>query len=291
MTVGEFFGKYQPTAALAMIAGGYLARSVAPDLTTGVVCEQWQLGVSRANSSAAPSSAPVRLVLAEGCPSGTMWLSEVQRDNATMTAATTMMADTLSNFTSVMAVGDVNATALAASLAAQTPKLFLVIIDSYVFGGGSCTNLPASLVDTSTCAPLVVGACDTEEFAADTKRHVITCNPYEALSDSVAEQLRQAPMLIAAPPGAPPPPPVLSCASVTRGESSSAPFNPLFILAIVLPIVAVVLLVAGIIAVCIVRSKRKRTDTNVKVAIDDKAAPPAKRASAADIRDDWAPED
>jgi hypothetical protein len=119
-----------------------------------------------------------------------------------------------------------------ATVCAQTPQLFLMIIDSYTVGYcvvaravcDSHRSLASALtarrcrpsstraryvcvcarvslcvracVTCVQCAPLVVGACDSQEFAADTSRRTITCNPYDALSADLAAQLRQVSVLV-----------------------------------------------------------------------------------------------
>jgi len=297
MTVGQFFGQYQPTAAQALIDSGYLTQRVVSDFTSGVVCEQWQLattlaGANGTSSTTASMAAPVQLVLSGGCPSGLLWVSEVKQD-ATMSTSAAMAAAaaaaTLGNDTSLA-----NVTEVASSLAAQTPQLFLVIIDNYAYVPGTgCSMLPADLL-TGDCAPLVVGACDSKEFAADTTRRHIVCAPYDALTSDVADELRQPPStLLSMPaPGAAATPAaaqVLKCSALSA-KSSLAAISLGIILAIVLPLVSLVLCTAGLIAVCIVRSRRRRADTKVNLQVEQQA-PAAAGNKKADLRDDWQPED
>jgi hypothetical protein len=116
--IGQFFGLFQPTAAQALVDGGYLQQVVQPDLSTGVVCEQWQLSSTPSGNDTAAnttgtasstnSSSVVQLVLLGGCPSGTLWLSAVQQS-----AVDGSMQGVAS------ALAGVNSSVLAASLATQ----------------------------------------------------------------------------------------------------------------------------------------------------------------------------
>ena len=119
------------------------------------------------------------------------------------------------------------------------------------------------------------------------------CTPYNALSVNVVNQLRKAPATTST---------VVSPSPTTSSSSSSAsnvavscPETPDgglsvgVILAIVLPIIALLLLAAGIVALCIVRH-RKAQQVNVKVEQrNEKKASASSKAK--NVEENWEPEE
>ena len=147
------------------------------------------------------------------------------------------------------------------ALASRTPTLFLVIIDNYKKGGvagDGCRKLSSELSGVDACAPLVVSACEGEEFAADSARRNIQCNDFAALSPAVVADLRRAPPTsvmssnggaggaadVAAAP--------IECA-VQRDSESSVDVG--LLLAILLPLFCLCVVCCAIIAIVV---KRKR---------------------------------
>ena len=140
LTIGRSFVERQPSVARALIARGLLSRALVPDFVTGVVCERWSLRTDSEGAAEAASAdgSVYELAVAGGCPSGNVWLSEIeQRASADVSTGEMPLPPQPSLVSPDALVGVLDDEERARSLdELEAPRLFMIIIDNYQFGTG-----------------------------------------------------------------------------------------------------------------------------------------------------------
>jgi len=263
-TIGLSFVPRQPSIALALLQRGFLQRTQVPDFVSGVVCERWVLDISN-DTSANASFVEAKIV--GGCPSGDLWLSAIESDAPTELAGDAQPIP-MDSVLGISQSGIADSKVLA-------PRLFMVIIDEYKFGvGGDCATLPPELrvdSDDVKCRPYVVDQCANREFAEESRPVEVQCTDYEGLSRAVVDELRRSQ-------GTP------KLEQVCAVQDTPTPeLDDLNLwLVIALPVIAFVLCCGALIAVVLVRARKRVTETTVTVEQREVPDDPA----AAEIADD-----
>eukprot|EP01108_Squamamoeba_japonica_P001554 TRINITY_DN166_c0_g1_i2.p1 TRINITY_DN166_c0_g1~~TRINITY_DN166_c0_g1_i2.p1 ORF type:complete len:628 (+),score=496.57 TRINITY_DN166_c0_g1_i2:3-1886(+) len=295
-TVGASFVERQPSAARALLAAGALRRVLVPDFVSGTVCERWLLAP---NVTAGGDA--LELVASGGCPNGRVWMSAVESGGAGAGGAASNVtrdeatAKTVASLVPPGAlVGDAadGDASLDALDALDAPQLYLVMIDAYAWGvGPDCgAELPAVLEHNDTCAPYVAGACSATDFAADAARTggERLCASFDGLGDRFADELRRS---VGAAPGEAPV--EVQCAPALVETVVPVPADDTGVWLIIGLVLGVLLLcAAAVVAVCVIKSAKRKHETNVNVEQSAAAAPAGGAAAAGQLDSDsesWEP--